>query len=80
MWALLDCWHPSGQMWWLDECEQCKLHLTLQEWFNAWLAGDSYDVWARPALRLGPESWSRDQAEAAARRRIVLHRDQASLW
>jgi hypothetical protein len=80
MWALLDCRHPRGQMWWSDQDERCKLHLTLPEWFNAWLVGDSYDVWARPALRLGPESWSRDEAEAMERQRIVLHPDQAPLW
>ncbi|WP_426512973.1 hypothetical protein ACPPVO_21390 [Dactylosporangium sp. McL0621] len=80
MWALLDCRHPHGQMWWSDQEEHCKLHLTLSEWFSAWLTGDSSDVWARPALRWGPESWSREQADAAERHRIVLHPDQAALW
>jgi hypothetical protein len=80
MWTLLDCRHPQGQMWWSDEYESCKLHRTLPEWFGAWLAGDSHDVWARPGLRLGPESWDREQAEAAERHRVVLHPDQASLW
>ncbi|MGI5183780.1 SMI1/KNR4 family protein [Dactylosporangium sp. CA-152071] len=80
MWALLDCRHPQGQMWWSDEYESCKLHLTLPEWFGAWLAGDSHDVWARPGLRLGPESWDREQAEATERHRIILHPDQVPLW
>jgi hypothetical protein len=81
MWALLDCRHPVGQMWWWEEGNRNKLNLTLPEWFNAWLVGDSYDVWARPALRLADESWSHDQAdEDEESGRIVLHPDQESLW
>lgn len=44
-----------------------KLHLTLPEWFAAWLAGQSYDVWAREALWLGPGSWTREEAEERRR-------------
>jgi hypothetical protein len=61
MWALLDCRHPQGQMWWWNEGDRHKLHLTLPEWFAAWLAGQSYDVWAREAL--WPGSWTREEAE-----------------
>ncbi|GAB3846048.1 hypothetical protein ACFPIJ_39055 [Dactylosporangium cerinum] len=80
MFVFLDCRDPQGQMWWSDEGEECKLHLTLPEWFGAWLAGQGPAVWAREELKLGPESWVRDEAEETARRRIVRHPDQTSLW
>jgi SMI1/KNR4 family protein SUKH-1 len=62
MWALLDCRHPQGQMWWWDQGDRYKLHVTLPEWFAAWLAGQRLDVWVLPARWLRPESWTRQQA------------------
>ncbi|GAA3455684.1 SMI1/KNR4 family protein [Dactylosporangium matsuzakiense] len=80
MWALLDCRHPLGQMWWLDQGERYKLHLTLREWFAAWLAGQPRTVWAREGLWLGPESWTREEAEERRQHRIVLNLGQLPLW
>ncbi|WP_238005554.1 SMI1/KNR4 family protein [Dactylosporangium sp. AC04546] len=83
MWALLDCRHPQGQMWWWSEGERHKLHLTLPEWFAAWLAGQSHDVWARESLWLGPESWTREEAEERRQPQqgpVALDPGQMPLW
>jgi hypothetical protein len=81
MWALLDCRHPQGQMWWWDQGDRYKLHLTLSEWFAAWLAGEPHDVWARKALWLGPESWTREEAaERRALGPVALDPGQMTLW
>lgn len=80
MWALLDCRHPQGQMWWSEEGERHKLHLTLPEWFAAWLTGQPHTGWARQEHWLGPESWTREQAEERQQRRIVLAPGQMPLW
>lgn len=88
MWALLDCRHPLGRMWWWDQGARYKLDLTLPEWFGAWLAGDDLTrLWATPSLRLVDESWTpelerqhrleRPEREA---QRVVPHPDQLSLW
>ena len=39
MWALLDCRHPEGQMWWWQEGDRHKLDLTFPQWLQAWLDG-----------------------------------------
>ncbi len=31
-WALLDCRHPEGQMWWWQEGDRHKLDLTFPQW------------------------------------------------
>jgi hypothetical protein len=59
MWALLDCRHPEGQMWWWDAGDRHKLKLTLAQWFTAWLSGELSEVQSRPDLVLAEESWSR---------------------
>jgi hypothetical protein len=80
-WALLDCRHPQGRMWWWEEGDRYKLNLTLPEWFAVWLAGQSVGTWTRPALRrLDHESWSRDRTRGVDRRRAAVHPDQLSLW
>ena len=79
MWALLDCRHPTGQMWWWESGNRDKLSLTLPEWFRSWFAGNSYDVWARQHLRLDGESWHHGDTDPEFPR-IRLHPDQATLW
>jgi hypothetical protein len=66
-------------MWWWDQGDRHKLHLTLPEWFAAWLAGQPHTVWARPALWLGPESWTREEAEERQQHRIVLDPGQTRI-
>jgi hypothetical protein len=83
MWALLDCRHPQRQMWWWAEGDRHKLHLTLPEWFAAWLAGQPHDVWTQEALWLGPESWTREQAEKRRQLQqglVALDPGQMPLW
>jgi hypothetical protein len=55
MWALLDCRHPAGQMWWWESGRRGRLDLTFPGWLRAWLdgpAGDPRRTWARPAMRM----------------------------
>ncbi|MCX5158683.1 SMI1/KNR4 family protein [Streptomyces sp. NBC_00264] len=56
MWALLDCRHPAGQMWWWEEGDRHKLDLTFPQWIQAWIEGDlTHDY--MEARRLLDESW-----------------------
>lgn len=70
-------------MWWWADGDRHKLHLTLPEWFAGWLDGQSYDVWAREALWLGPGSWTHEEAEERRqlqRGPIALDPGQLPLW
>jgi hypothetical protein len=58
-WALLDCRHPEGQMWWWESGDRWKLDLSLREWLCAWLEDRLDTVMDAPELRLADESWSR---------------------
>lgn len=56
MWALLDCRHPAGQMWWWEEGDRHKLDLTFPQWIQAWIEGDlTHDY--MEARQLLDESW-----------------------
>ncbi|MEU0965040.1 SMI1/KNR4 family protein [Streptomyces sp. NPDC005917] len=62
MWALLDCRHPEGQMWWWEEGDRHKLDLTFPQWLEAWLDGRlSPDFMG--TLELQEESWLRPMWE-----------------
>ncbi|GGT76367.1 hypothetical protein GCM10010207_86490 [Streptomyces atratus] len=56
MWALLDCRHPEGQMWWWEEGDRHKLALTFPQWIQAWLDGHLTHKFMA-ARQLRDESW-----------------------
>ncbi|MFE2086140.1 SMI1/KNR4 family protein [Streptomyces sp. NPDC059460] len=60
-WALLDCRHPEGQMWWWDQGDRHKLDLTFPQWMQAWLDGHLLDGRLThkymEARQLQDESW-----------------------
>ena len=56
MWALLDCRHPEGQMWWWQEGDRHKLDLTFPQWIQAWLDGRLTHTYME-ARQLQDESW-----------------------
>ncbi|MBC2906770.1 SMI1/KNR4 family protein [Streptomyces cupreus] len=58
MWALLDCRHPEGQMWWWEEGDRHKLDLTFPQWIQAWLDGHLTHEYMLEK-RLQDESWVR---------------------
>jgi len=80
MWTLLDCRHPQGQMWWWDQGDRHKLRLTLPEWFAAWLSGQPYGWWAREALWLESESWTREPCAECQPGPVPLDPAQLPLW
>lgn len=57
MWALLDCRHPDGRMWWWNQGSRYKLDITLAQWLSAWLADGSNIL--ETADWLPDESWER---------------------
>ena len=57
MWALLDCRHPEGRMWWWDQGSRYKLDITLAQWLSAWLTDGSNIL--ETADPLPDESWER---------------------
>ncbi|MEV8453664.1 SMI1/KNR4 family protein [Streptomyces sp. NPDC052095] len=57
MWALLDCRHPEGQMWWWEEGDRHKLDLTFPQWIQAWIEGDLTHEYME-ARQLLDESWA----------------------
>jgi hypothetical protein len=58
MWALLDCRHPEGQIWWWEEGDRRKLDLTFPQWLQAWLDGRLTAAFM-DALAMPEESWAR---------------------
>jgi SMI1 / KNR4 family (SUKH-1) len=50
MWAMLDCRHPDGRMWWWAQGSRYKLDITLREWFSAWLTDGSNILATAPWL------------------------------
>jgi hypothetical protein len=56
MWAMLDCRHPQGQMWWRAEGEQDRYKVTLAEWLSGWLE-DGRDVLDGAEIDADGESW-----------------------
>lgn len=58
MWALVDCRHPEGRMWWWEEGDRHKLDLTFPQWIEAWLDGRLDPTFMR-ARALQEEPWVR---------------------
>lgn len=57
MYALLDCRHPEGQMWWWTEGDRHKLSLTFSEWLHAWVSGELTYGYMEERKLTDEESW-----------------------